>query len=120
GLITLMATLRSNATAWPTYTVAIPPLPSRPITSYSPSVAWRSCSSTAESLWVRRGASSLAVARPFCCPERSEPQLAQKRAPAEIGWPHRGQFVVWVVTGGLIYRPVSVYAGMSVTLEYAA
>src|SRR5438309_1423932 len=115
GLITLMATLRSSATSWARYTVAIPPLPSSPITSNSPRVAWRSASRMAESPGVRRGASSSEVATLPCSPETSEPQPAQNRAPARIGWPQRGQLVVWVVTGGVIYRPASAYAGMRVT-----
>lgn len=43
-------------------------------------------------------ASSLEVANAVCWPEMSEPQLGQKRAPACIGCPQRGQLVVWVVT----------------------
>jgi len=47
---------------------------------------------------------SLAVAKAVC--------LGQKRAPACIGWPQRGQVVVWVVTGGLIYPFPSSYAAV--------
>src|SRR5258708_34932370 len=85
--------------SWARYTVAIPPRPSRPMISYSPIVARRRDSMTP----LSRGASILAVAKAVCCPEISEPQLGQYRAPACIAWPQRGQLVVWVVTEALIY-----------------
>src|SRR5712671_1029892 len=100
-----MATLRSSAISWARYTVAMPPRPRRPITSYSPIVALRRASITPASRGWACGvrASSLAVAKAVCCPEISEPQLGQYRALACRDWPQRGQLVVWVVTEELIY-----------------
>ena len=89
--MTLIATLRSSAMSCARYTVAIPPRPSSPSTSYSPSVASRSIWSRASARIADSGESTRTVVTPPCGEEISKPQLAQKCAPGAMTAPQRVQ-----------------------------
>src|SRR5438477_8746615 len=103
GAITLMATRRSRAMSWARYTVAMPPRPSSPRISYSPSVAWRTASSWAacDAAWAGWAwPCTTAVAMLACTPETSDPHRGQKRSAGPTGCPQRVQVGSDVIVRG--------------------
>ena len=99
--MTFTATLRSRAMSCARYTVAMPPRPSSRRISYSPMVACLSISSASDCASSSWAAGIMAVATLPCSPDTSSPHSMQKRAPAEIGLPQRGQVAPVVEVIGL-------------------
>src|SRR5207302_4075052 len=105
GAITLIATWRSKAMSWARYTVAMPPRPSSPRISYSPSVACRTASSWAACSAAGAGGAcgcTTAVAMLAWTPETSAPQRGQKRSAGPTGSPQRAQAGAVVIVWGSV------------------